>query len=169
MIGSCFADITSLSTKIRVAKDSSYSCISVYSGEHHRSIIKQQTLNQPQIIQPSQKSFQKTEQGWLLKVDKTIESNKKRGPTSAQARSHKYRGEDLNTNHQEPKPTSTSFINQLPQHSQRQFNLLSTKTSSSQQQLWIRTDMTLKRFQTLNASTTITHNNKIKGATIESC
>ena len=118
MIGSCFADITSLSTKIRVAKDSSYSCISIYSGEHHRSIIKQQTLNQPRIIQPSQKSFQKTEQGWLLKVDKTIESNKKRGPTSVQARSHKYKGEDLNTALQESKTTSTSFINNLTQHSQ---------------------------------------------------
>ena len=118
MIGSCFADITSLNTKFRVAKDSSYSCISIYSGEHHRSIINQQTLNQPQIIQPSQKSFQKTEQGWLLKVDKTIESNKKRGPTSAQARSHKYKGEDLNTALPESKTTSTSFMNNLTQHSQ---------------------------------------------------
>ncbi len=118
MIGSCFADMTSLSTKIRVAKDSPCSCISIYSGEHHRSIINQQTLNKPRIIQPSQESFRKTEQGWLLKVDKTIESNKKRGTNSAQARSHKYKGEDLNTDLQELKTTSTSFMNNLTQHSQ---------------------------------------------------
>ncbi len=42
----------------------------------------------------------------------------KAGATSAQARSHKYKGEDLNTALPESKTTSTSFMNNLTQHSQ---------------------------------------------------